>query len=427
MLKAVIGGRTRSRNLHFAPGSKRRAPWRLIAVIIVLLVLVLLAGVVKAAAATPPQLTVKQVLPGRTTFPGPAPQPAWPSSGQAAVEVEGLPPIGSSGSGAPLPIASLAKIMTAYVVLQDHPLAPGQSGFTTTVGAAAVTDYEHRAAAAESVVAVSAGETLNEAQLLEGLLVPSGNNFATLLADYDAGTVTAFVAKMQSTARRLGMAHTTYTDPSGLAGTTVSTATDQLVLAERAMAIPVFARTVALTSVTLPVAGQLSNFLKPVGTGGYVGIKTGSDSTAGGCLVFANQQTTGGHTYTILGAVLGQDKGDESTTRLIRAVQQAADTLVHSIVAAVRVQTVVPAGTVTAVVQNAEGRRVPVTTTAALSRLGYGGMAVPLSVSFEPVGRSLHGSQTVAHVSVVGGDTTAASASTSMPEVSFTWKLTHDY
>ncbi len=423
----MIGGRTRSNNLHFAPRRKRRFPVRLAVAMVVILVLLAAAGAAKAAVAQAPGLQVRRVFGPTATMTGAAPRPAWPQTGQAAVEVEGLPPLGSSGSGRPIPIASLAKIMTAYVVLRDHPITPGQPGFTTTVGPAAVADYQQRLAAAESVIQVVNGETINEAQLLDGLLVASGNNFAILLADYDAGSVPAFVAKMQAAATELRMTHTTYTDPSGLEATTVSTASDQLLLASRAMALPVFAHTVALTSVNLPVAGQLPNFFKAVGTGGYTGIKTGSDSTAGGCLVFANRQSTGGHTYTILGAVLGQDRGVQSTSALIAAALQASDALVHTVTSAVQIKTLVPAGTTVAVVTNAQGKEVAATTNAPLTRLGFGGMTVPVLVSLSAVGRSVDQGQDVAEVSLDSGDHTAASAASTMPAVTFRWKLLHDY
>jgi serine-type D-Ala-D-Ala carboxypeptidase (penicillin-binding protein 5/6) len=429
----VIGGRSRSKSLHFAPRKERRSRLKLAVGALVVVVLLAAAGAIKAAVTAPPQLSMRQVIPAQVVLAGAAPKPAWPATGQAAVEVEGLASFGSSGSGHPTPVASLAKIMTAYVVLQDHPLTPGQAGFTLTVSAADVADYQQRQAAAQSVVAVSLGETLDELQLMQGLLVASGNNFATLLADYDAGSVPAFVAKMQAAAQRLGMAHTTYTDPSGLAATTVSTATDQLTLAAKALAVPLFAQTVGLTSVNLPVAGQLPNFFKAVGTRGYVGVKTGSDSTAGGCLVFANRQSTGGHTYTILGTVLGQDPGVQSTSALIAAALHAADVMVSSIATSVGIKTVVPAGTTVAMVSNAEGHQVPVTTDTPLTRLGYGGMTVPLSVSLDRLGRSLHQGQTVGQVTEASdptgpaGDASAGvSADTALPQVSFGWKLRHD-
>jgi len=423
----VKGGRKGSKNLHFAPKPKRRLPLRLLAVLLIVLVLLAGAGAVKAAVAAPPALTLDRVLPGTMALPGAAPKPAWPATGEAAIEVEGLPSLGSSGPATPLPIASLAKVMTAYLVLKDSPVPAGQSGYTVTIAAPEVADYRQRLAAAESVVPVAVGEQLSEVQLLQGLLVASGNNFAVILADHDAGSIPAFVAKMQSTAQSLGMSHTTYTDPSGLLSSTVSTAPDQLILAGRAMADPVFAAAVAMTSVDLPVAGKLANFNTAVGSGGYIGIKTGSDSKAGGCLLFANRQSAGGHTFTILGAVLGQRPGVQNTAALIAAAVGAANALVRSVTPAVSVKTVVPAGTEVAVVTNRQGKRVPVVTTGGLSVMGFGGMTIPLSVSLDPVGTRVQAGDVLGKVSLADGTSTPVHAAATVPAVSFSWKLVHDY
>ncbi|HMC38844.1 MAG TPA: hypothetical protein VKI19_04220 [Acidimicrobiales bacterium] len=395
--------------------------------VLVVLVVLALAASVKAATAANPALKVRATIAPTAVLAGPAPRPAWPATGEAAVEVEGLPPLGHSGPTTPEPIASLAKVMTAYVVLRDHPLASGHDGFSVTVGGSDVADYEQRLAQAESVVPVSLGEQLSERQLLQGLLVASGNNFATLLADFDAGSEPRFVAKMQSEAGRLGMGQTTYTDPSGLSSSTVSDAADQLVLAAQAMTVPAFAETVAMTSVTLPLAGTVANFNTAVGSGGYVGIKTGSDFTAGGCLMFANRQAVGGHQFTILGVVLGQRPGLHSTSTLIAAATGASTALVTSIRPALEVGTVVRAGQVVAEVTNPEGRRVPVTTERDVTVAGYGGTTIPLSISLEKVGTALHRGQVVALVSVAGSAPVPAVAGSAMAPVSFGWKLAHDY
>lgn len=76
------------------------------------------------------------------------------------------------------------------------------------------------------VVAVQAGEQLTERQLLEALLIPSGNNIAWRLAAQVAGGDTVFLAEMNAEARALGMNQTIYTDPSGFDPSTVSTAAD---------------------------------------------------------------------------------------------------------------------------------------------------------------------------------------------------------
>jgi D-alanyl-D-alanine carboxypeptidase (penicillin-binding protein 5/6) len=425
---AVVARTSKSaQHLHFRTKQKRRFPLR--ALLVVLVVLVILAGTVAIRAATEatPSLTAKRVLPASVVLSGLAPNLAWPASGSAAAEVEGLPPLGWSGPTSPRPIASLAKIMTAFVVLQDHPIQPGQPGFTVTISAADVADYRSRVAQQQSVVAVSPGETLNELQLLQALLVGSGNNIAALLAGYGGGSSATFVAKMNATAQRLDMTHTTYTDPSGLAPTTVSTASDQLLLAAQAMAVPVFASIVAMPSVNLPVAGTVANFNRAVGTGGFVGIKTGSDATAGGCLVFANTQKVGDHTITILGAVLGQGQGQTQTAALTAAAFTAATNLVHSVTASVAVRTVVPAGTVVAVVSNTAGAKVNVATTQPLTTLGFDGLTVPLSMTLSALGHHLSAGQVVGSVALasVPDERTSATATSATSGPTWRWRLSH--
>ena len=138
------------------------------------------------------------------------------------------------------PIASLAKMMTAYLVLRDHPLGSSQGGPTITLTDADVADTDRRAGQQESVVPVAAGEQLTERQALEALLLPSANNIAAVLARWDAGSEGRFVARMNATARSLGMADTRYTDPSGYDDGTVSTAADQIRIVELAMRLQVF-------------------------------------------------------------------------------------------------------------------------------------------------------------------------------------------
>jgi D-alanyl-D-alanine carboxypeptidase (penicillin-binding protein 5/6) len=250
---------------------------------------------------------------------------AWPAEGEAAVAVDGLGYLGASGGGEPVPIASLAKVMTAYLVLRDDALEPGEEGFEMRIDPADVEDLQRRLAMNQSVVTVEVGEELSERQALEALLLPSANNVAALLAVHAAGSVEAFVAEMNEAAAQLGMGRTHYTDPSGFEDTTVSTAADQLRLARAAMADPTFAQIVAMPATVLPVVGEVANFNELVGQEGFVGIKTGSDQAAGGCLLFARRIEVGGHPRTLLGAVLGQREGD-----LIPAALASARTLAAS-------------------------------------------------------------------------------------------------
>jgi D-alanyl-D-alanine carboxypeptidase (penicillin-binding protein 5/6) len=251
----------------------------------------------------------------------------WPQQGQAAL-VLGNGRAAASPHEQPVPIASLAKVMTAYLTLKRYPLSGAQDGFTISVTGAEAQAAAQAIAQRQSVVAVRPGEQLTERQLLEALLIPSGNNIAQMLAALVAGSETRFLAEMNAEARALGMDRTTYTDPSGFDPNTVSTAADQLHVFQRAMRFPVFRQIVSMPSVTLPVAGTLTNY-NPLIAEGYAG-KTGSDSAAGGCLAFFTHVTIGGRRLTAVGVVMGQGQGSD-TSVILAAAGEAAKQLVESV------------------------------------------------------------------------------------------------
>jgi D-alanyl-D-alanine carboxypeptidase (penicillin-binding protein 5/6) len=264
----------------------------------------------------------------------------WPQSGQAVFVLGDNRP-SASPYQQPAPIASLAKVMTAYLTLERYPLSGEQEGFTITVTTADAQAAAEDASRNQSIVAVRAGEQLTERQLLQALLIPSGNNIASMLAATVAGSEAGFVAEMNAEAHALGMNHTIYTDPSGYDPRTISTAADQLRVLQRAMRFPVFRQIVSMDSVTLPVAGTLTNF-NPLVTKGYAG-KTGSDSAAGGCLAFFTHVNVGGHRLTAAGVVMGQGKGSD-TSAILAAAGEAAEQLVDPVAAASRMSTVTVSG-----------------------------------------------------------------------------------
>jgi D-alanyl-D-alanine carboxypeptidase (penicillin-binding protein 5/6) len=249
----------------------------------------------------------------------------WPEHGQAAVQI-GESPIQAGPHQRAAPIASVAKVMTAYLVLRDHPMGAGEAGPMITLTDSDVADTDHRTRQRESVVPIVAGERLTERQALQALLLPSANNIAAFLAQWDAGSEDRFVAEMNATARSLGMTNTRYTDPSGFDDATVSTAADQVRIVERAMRLPVFASIVATPSATLPLVGTVRNTDTLLGRSRFVGVKTGSDDAAGGCFAFRAIRWVDGERTTITGVVLGQPGHDR-----IAAGLAAADTMVERI------------------------------------------------------------------------------------------------
>ena len=257
---------------------------------------------------------------------GNVPRTVWPAYGQAAFIESGRSGAQAGPNQHAAPIASVAKVMTAYLVLLDHPLRAGGDGPTITLTDADVADTERRRGQRESVVSIAAGEQLTERQALQALLLPSANNIAAVLARWDAGSADRFVARMNAGARSLGMTHTRYTDPSGYDEATVSTAADQVRIVVRAMRLPVFASIVATPSATLPVAGTVHNTNTLLGHNGFVGVKTGSTAAAGGCFAFRAIRWIDGKRTTITGVVLGQPGRDQ-----IAAGLEAADAMVDRI------------------------------------------------------------------------------------------------
>ncbi len=383
---------------------------------------VLLAAILlRAATEHLPSLSVHRTLADQVVLPGRAPALAWPREGQAAVEVEGVGSFGTAGAQTPVPIASVAKMMTAYLTLREHPLA-GQSGFTLTVSAAEAAEEEQRESEGQSVVPVKAGESLTERQALQALMLPSANNVAAMLARYDAGSIEAFLARMNVQARALGMRSTNYTDPSGFTDTTLSTAADQLKLARVAMKDPAFAAVVAGQTATLPVAGTVRNYDALVGEEGYVGVKTGSDRAAGGCLVFAKRFTLAGRKLTVLGVVLGQRDGS-----LIEAAIASARQLGDSAANAVRLHTVLPAGSQVLAVGSPDGRRTVGRTGKALREIGWPGLRVPITLRLSHVSTQARAGQRLASVQLAGrlGAATPVLAAGSIGAPSLGWRLQH--
>ncbi len=257
--------------------------------------------------------------------PGALPELPWPKVGQGAVAVRGVGLIGSSPNERPRPIASLTKIMTAVVILEDHPLALGQPGPTFTINASEVDDYKADVADGDSTLRVAVGEKLTQYQLLEGLLIPSGDNIADLLAIWDAGSVHAFVAKMNAMVQTLGLGGTHYGDASGLSTSSVSTAADQAKVAATLMGSAVVREIVRRSHVTLPVAGKISNYNPALGVDGIIGIKSGWTPEAQSCLVTAAFRRIHGRGVLVISVTLGQPGGLIAPAHVDEALLTAAD------------------------------------------------------------------------------------------------------
>jgi D-alanyl-D-alanine carboxypeptidase (penicillin-binding protein 5/6) len=236
----------------------------------------------------------------------------------------------AKNAGAERPMASITKVMTAYLVIQAGDLdrkitvPKGVLNYVATYGA-------------ESA-GLHPGEVLTAKELLYGLLLQSGADAAYTLADVYGPGMTAFLAKMNATAKTLGMDHTHFTSPDGLPYptefSTFSTPSDLLILGEAAMRSAVFRSIVDQTQYHLASgdghdAHWWYNDDSLLTTyPGAAGIKTGFTDDAGHCLLF--EATRGGR--TLMGVLLdspptGVDAAEQDATKVLNwgfALKRAA-------------------------------------------------------------------------------------------------------
>lgn len=355
-----------------------RAAWlkrRLAVTFVVVVVVAVVAGALVQWFRPLPQPTLQGLATG-IRIPGTSPSLPWPSAGEAALSVPGLGSFGQDRDVRPVPIGVLSGVMTAYVILRDHPLSTGgDTGPTIAVTPQTLAAYQAGRAAGEPEVQVSSGESLTELDALEGLLIDSGNDMATLLADWDAGSASAFVKKMDLNAVSLGLRHTQISEPGSADNAMVSTPRDLIRLAEAAMRIPVFRQIVSLGEVTLPEAGLQYNSNFVLGEDGVVGIEAGSDTTANGCFLFAAQKTVSGQTLTLYGAVLGQSGpiGPDA------AAVDAGDALVKTVLSDLTAVPILRAGRVVGRLLAPWGPSTPVAVSQAVSVRGWPGLNVPVT------------------------------------------------
>jgi serine-type D-Ala-D-Ala carboxypeptidase (penicillin-binding protein 5/6) len=180
-----------------------------------------------------------------------------------------------------MPMASLTKIMTAIVALENRKLDDR---------------YVVRAEylVGENTMGIQAGEVFTLKELLYGLILHSGNDAAETLAGNYPGGRDAFIQAMNQKALALGLTDTRFPNPSGLQGDGLqhSTAYDLLVMTRYALEqFPEFREIAATVEMRLPATATHQEYLLTNETNllktypGVKGVKTGYTPEAGLCLV----------------------------------------------------------------------------------------------------------------------------------------------
>ncbi|HEY8519220.1 MAG TPA: D-alanyl-D-alanine carboxypeptidase family protein [Gammaproteobacteria bacterium] len=206
--------------------------------------------------------------------------------------------LAESNADEPLPIASLTKLMTAYVVFEA--LRDGRIALDDQV---LVSEKAWRMRGSRMFIEVNTHVAVED--LILGLIVQSGNDASVALAEHVAGSVPAFVELMNAAAERLGMTRTTYANTHGLpAPGAASTARDQAILARALIAeFPEYYPWYSLREFTYNGIRQYNRNRLLARDPSVDGLKTGHTNAAGYCLVSSAQRDG----MRVISVVLGAD------------------------------------------------------------------------------------------------------------------------
>jgi D-alanyl-D-alanine carboxypeptidase (penicillin-binding protein 5/6) len=252
------------------------------------------AGAAPAAAAAPQATSAVALAPG-------ADAPAVLGRAAYVVDAKTGRVHYDKKAGERMPVASLTKMMTAYVVLKHAKPAD-----TVEVAAA---DVRYGANGGAAVAGLRAGDRLTVEDVLHALLLPSGADAAHALARTYGPGVDGFVAKMNDAARELGMADTRYVNADGMPtkGGGYSTAADQARLAVAVLGDPTLKTITSTRYHSVPATGDhraysWKNTNRLLGEPGVIGVKTGYTRAAGYTLAFAADRGDS----RVVGVILGE-------------------------------------------------------------------------------------------------------------------------
>lgn len=232
-------------------------------------------------------------------------------------------PIAVAGRDEALPMASIAKVVTALVVLDAKPIVAGESGPTVTLTAADFQSYLDYDKAGARSVTVFADEQWTELELLQALLLGSSNNHADSVARWAFGSVDAYVVAANAWLSENGLTGTAVVDATGLHDASAGTATDLAHLAGLAATDPVVSQMLASPASALANRRGVENTTSYLPEEGITGISRSYTDAAGVCFLFTAEVSDGASSFTFSGAYIGEPTYDALTADLTALMASA--------------------------------------------------------------------------------------------------------
>lgn len=347
----------------------------------------------------------------------PASAVAWPAEGAAAVDVRGFDRIAASSSDV-APIASVTKLVTVLMVLEQSPLAPGEQGPSFTFSWADDDTYWDFLSRDESALEVPVDGSLTLYQMLQGVLIGSAGNYADRLTRTYWPTDEVFAHAAADWLQRHGLPGIAVVEPTGIDEGNRADAASLVALAKIAMDDPVIAEIVRMPSVELPGAGLVETTNDLLADPHIVGVKTGSldwEFT----LTAAREFAVGDVPMLAYAAVVGQTDSDvrfAETARLLADVEAEASQ-----------PHVLPAGTKVGTVSTAWGASSDVVTTADAGVILWNGATAPVAVRLD-LGDARAAGDEVGVVRLAGpldAATSPVRLTADLPGPDGWWRLTH--
>ncbi len=271
----------------------------------------------------------------------PAAQITLPVDGAYAVSIAGADDyLGPSASGiwaagggnGSRPIASISKLITALVVLKAKPLADTTDpGPMLTFDRADHALYDKYYVLGATIAAMPTGSSMSQRQALEAMLLVSACNYAEAVSTWAFGSQSAFLRATRDWLASNGLTATTIVEPTGIDPRNTSTPTDLIALAKIAMANPVIAQIVGMTTLQVPNIPPALNTNQLLGVEGITGLKTGTLEESGSNLLFSTTMDVGtSQPLSIVGVILGgftHDSVNLDVRALLRSIREGFQTV----------------------------------------------------------------------------------------------------